>query len=185
MGIINRFLCFVFSAAVLVVAVAFLLVVCGIVSEDVFYNNLKYLLRQKEAPAVVGTFILFAFYFGCVSFFSKGSKKPEEPKEFLLNKTEGGQINVTVDAVKDLIERTAMTVSGVREVTSEVKQESETAIAVKINIGVLTGINVPQTANEIIAAVKSELNAALSIENAKVTISTTEISNNGASKRVF
>ena len=80
MGIINRFFCFVFSLTVFVVAVAFLLGTVGVIAEDVFFNNLKFLLRQEEAPAVIGAIILFAFYFCCVSLFS-GEKKQAPPKD--------------------------------------------------------------------------------------------------------
>ena len=169
----------------LVIAVCVLLVVFNVITEDFFFNNLKYLLRQAEAPAVVGTVILFAFYFGCLSLFS-GEKKAPPLKEFTLNKVDGGQINVTVEAVKNLVEHTTLGVNGVREAMATIsKDEGDAAnIKVRLDMSVLAGANVPQTSAEVVAAVKNELSASLSVKDAKVDVSTTEISNVGASKRV-
>ena len=156
-----------------------------VLSEDVFFNNLRFLLRQQEAPAVIGTLILFAFYFCCVSFFS-GEKKVAPLKELTLNKGDGGQINVTVEAVKGLAERTALAVTNVREVTATVLPGSgEKELTVKMAMSILAGANAPQVSSEVIAGVKSELNSTLSVMNADVSVSVTEISNTGAAKRVF
>ena len=142
MGIINRFLCFIFSLAVLIVAIAVLLAACGVLSEDVFINNLKFLLRQKEAPAVVGSFILFAFYFVCVSIYS-GEKKAPPVKELPLNDGKGGQVSVTVEAVKNLAERTALTLANVREAAATIAPDAKAGLSVKLDMTVLSGANVP------------------------------------------
>ncbi len=185
MGIINRFLCFLFSLTVLVVAICVLLVVCGVITENFFFNNLSYLLRQAEAPAVVGTVILFAFYFGCLSLFS-GEKKEPPLKELTLDKTDGGQINVTVEAVKNLVERTALGTDGVREVTAYVSAEKSggAGLKIKLDLSVLADANVPTVSAGVIAAVKNELNVALSVNDANIAVSTSEISNTGGNKRV-
>ena len=184
MGIINRVFCFVFSLAVLVIAVAFLLTACGVVAEDVFFNNLKFLLRQKETPAVIGFFAFFAFYFLCVSYFS-GEKKQPTLKELPLGDGKGGQVSVSVEAVKNLAERVALGVGNVREAAAFVSSDEKRGVKVKLELVVLTGVNVPQVSAEVIGNVKSELNSALSVLDADVGVSVTEISNNGAAKRVF
>ncbi len=184
MGIINRFLCFWYSLTVLVLSVIFLLLGLKVLPENVFINELRYLLKFQETSIAFAVLAFFGFYFLCYSYFVR-NKKPKEEKEISLVKGDGGEIKVSVDAVKNLAERTAMTVGSVREAAAKISGfGGEDALNVNLDIAILSGANAPQVSSEIIAGVKSELETALSVKDAVVKINVREISGSGSKKVV-
>ena len=184
MGIINRGLCVVFSLAVLIIAVVLLLAALRILPEDMFVNELRFLLRQEETPAVVGGLGLFALYFLLLGFFSGGST-PKGVKEISLVKSDGGEVKVMVEAVRRLVERTATEIDKVRETKADIKTDGNGIPQVRLDVVMLADANAPTVANEVVAKVKSELSTALSMKDVPVTVSVSEISNANAAKRVF
>lgn len=184
MGIINRFFCFVFSLTTGIAALCFLFSALKIIPDDVFFNELLFLLNRQEAPAVIGIVILFSFYFLCVSLFSGGDKKKSAPKEMQLVASDGGAVNITLEAVKNLAERAALNVHSVREAAAKITGGDTASLNVGINIAVSAGANAPAVSNAVLKEINDNLRSSLSVTDAKINVSVTDISNMTANRRV-
>ena len=184
MGIINRFLCFVFSVSVGLVSIMVLAAALKILPQDVWVNELKYLMSREEAPFAVGIFILFSIYFILVSALSSGEVKEKELKEISLSKSTGGEVKVTTDAVKNLVERASFEVGGVRGADAVIKSSADAPLKISVKLALSVGSNAPLVTSEAKEKIRAAVEASLSVSDPPIDISVTELTGSAAGKRV-
>lgn len=120
MGYINRFLLLIYALAIAAVALGTIVLCFHILPTDEVLNEVKFLLSRWETIATAAVvFLLSVHLLGCA--VSTDSAFGHSSGEFLLLTGATGKVTVTVEAIKNLIEKSVLAVSGVRDVKSKVK----------------------------------------------------------------
>ena len=140
MGFFNRFLLFLYALFFGVVSLGVILLVFNVVPERVLLNEYQFAVTQWQTGAVAGVVLLISIHLMFCSFGGKGSKETSSGDIMLIHGTEG-DVNVSINAVKGMVERIAAGVRGVREakVKATVKRDKEKGdslgLDVKLEVG--------------------------------------------------
>lgn len=114
MGIINRILLFVYALFFGALCAGAAGLCLHIVPERVFFNEYEYLVNQWQTGAVAGVLLLVSIHLVLCSFASSGKKTVSSGEVLVVQGTEG-QVNVSLEAIRDMAERLAAGVHGVRQ----------------------------------------------------------------------
>lgn len=152
MGTGDRFLLFV--AAILLVILAFGVILMAFNLGPVINLGTQlardFIYGHWEA-ALVGVAILIVglrlVYISLLGRKSEGA---------LVARSELGDVSITIPAVENMVQRTAMQVEGIREVRPSVVTRPE-GVAVKIKAWLQKDVNVPELAAEVQEVIKSYL----------------------------
>ena len=109
MGIINRFLLFLYTLFIAVLSIGVILLVVKLVPEQYVINEYQYLAAQWQTAAGALLFFLLSIHLLCCSLFN-GSKE-----QVILVNTDSGSVQVTLEAVREMINRLSDSTVGVRE----------------------------------------------------------------------
>ncbi|MEG1500510.1 MAG: alkaline shock response membrane anchor protein AmaP [Clostridiales bacterium] len=107
--------------------------------------------------AFVLTFLKAAFLIilGSVSVFLAVHRKAT-PSLAKINSCENGQVNISLNAIETLVQKTALSVDGIKEVKSKLKTTPE-GVAIYLYITVPDNINIPVIASDLQNQVKENL----------------------------
>ena len=87
-----------------------------------------------------------------------------------------GEVKVTVPAIVGVVERAAVTVSGVRAAEASVyRQDGEMPIKVRLVIVLSQGFSAPRVSESVVAVINDALRTALELENVPVEVKVNEI----------
>ena len=172
MGIISRLLLFLYVLAVLVMLAIGAGICLQIIPTELWQNMLNKIIARQETLAVLGAMLAASLCLLCVVFSGKKDIAERETDDVELI----GGVLVAVEAVISVVERAALTVSGVREVHADVNKISG-AIPMKIKLAMVLGQNysAPQVSAKVSSAVNEALKVALEISEVPVEIKVTEI----------
>ncbi|MCR5175850.1 MAG: alkaline shock response membrane anchor protein AmaP [Anaerovibrio sp.] len=140
MGIINRVLLFFYSLFFGIFCLGVVLLVFNIVPERVLLNEYQYAVAQWQTGAVAGVVFLISIHLFFCSFSGKGNKDTSSG-DIILVHGNAGEVNVSLNAVKMMIERISTGVRGVRDVKvkSVLRHDKEKGdylmLDIKINVG--------------------------------------------------
>ena len=179
MGIINRFLLFIYALVVLLVAVFVILFAVKALPENVLFNEASFLLKQHETLTALGIIACFSVYFLLYAYFV-GEKKKETPNKDagVVIKTATGEVSVAKNAIESLADREATSIGGVRESNAKVvvtESEGKTKLSLNISLILLAGANVPTVSAEVTRAVKERIAASLGENDVPVNLSVREL----------
>lgn len=178
MGIINRFLLFIYAGVILLFALFVIAFATRALSVDILMNEIRFALHQNATLTAFIVVAVFSVYFLLYSYFT-GEKKEDAPKnDDVVIKTASGEVSVAKEAVEALADRDATSVKGVRESISKVDSTTAngvTKISIKQEITLLAGTNVPEVTAEVINAVKNRISESLGITDASVEISVRDL----------
>ncbi|MBR3623732.1 MAG: alkaline shock response membrane anchor protein AmaP [Selenomonadaceae bacterium] len=181
MGIINRFLLFVYAGVVLLVTLFLAIFLMKSVPIGVLSNEIEFLMGQGVTLNALLCFAACSAYFLLYAFFVGEKKKVEEVQEDCVRiRTEKGEVRISKDAVASLTDREAMSVSGVRESSTVVEgslKEGEAAVSLNMELILTAGASVPEITSTVKEAVQNRIKDSLGVENAPVEISVRELSN--------
>lgn len=173
MGIINRFLLFIYAGVTLLAALFVIAFATRALSMDILMNEIRFALHQSATLTSFIVVAVFSGYFMLYSYFV-GEKKETAPKtDDVVIKTESGEVRVVKEAVEALSDREATSVKGVRESLTKVSStiaENETKISLKQELILLQGSNVPAVTAEVRNAVKNRIFNSLGVKDAAVEI---------------
>ena len=178
MGIISRLLLFLYVIVVMAVLVIFAGVCLNIIPAEIWRNELAVILKRQETLPALGVMFLASL---CLlhAVFSGGEKVREEilsGDDVELQSGQVSEVKITVSAIKSVVERAALTVSGVREVKAEVfNQSGEVPIKVDLEIVLGQGYAAPQVSAEINSAVNDALKTAMQISGVPIKTKVTEV----------
>ena len=140
MGVFNRFLLFFYALFFGVVSLGVVLLVFNVIPERMLLNEYQFAVSQWETGAIASVVFIISIHLLFCSFSGKGSKEINSDEIVLIHGTEG-DVNVSINAVKGMIERISGGIRGVREarVKAVVKRDKEKgdclSLEVKLDVG--------------------------------------------------
>ena len=178
MGIISRLLLLLY-----VFAVTAALIICAGVCLNFFptefwQGELNKIIARQETLAALAVMFLAGLCLIHSAFSSTGKKATEilSKDDVELQKGQAGEVKVTILAITGVVERAALTVAGVREVSAEVHSQSgDVPIKVRLNIVLGQGYSAPEVSAQINSAVNEALMTTLQISGVPVEIKVTEV----------
>ncbi|MBR6014211.1 MAG: alkaline shock response membrane anchor protein AmaP [Selenomonadaceae bacterium] len=178
MGIISRLLLFLYVLAVMAVSA-----VCGgvclkLIPAKVWQNVLNDLVTREETIMVIGAMLVASLCLLGVVFSRKKNIEDEPADDVLLQKGDSGEVLVSLEAVMNVIERSALTVNGVREVHSDVyKGPGPSPIKVKMSVTLSQGYSAPAVSSKITSVVNDALRVAFEFTDVPIKLKVKEITN--------
>ena len=176
MGIISRLLLFLYVLAVLAALVVSAGVCLHLIPEQLWQSALKEIISRQETLAVIGAMSVASLCLLCVVFSGKKNSVEPDGNDVELQKGQVSEVFVAVEAITNVVERAALTVSGVREVHADVKKISgEVPIKIKMSVVLAQGYSAPQVSAKVNSAVNSALMTALEISGVPTEVKVTEV----------
>ncbi|MBR2733506.1 MAG: alkaline shock response membrane anchor protein AmaP [Selenomonadaceae bacterium] len=176
MGIIRRLILLFYILAVLATAIVCAGVYLQIIPADVWQNELQHILARQETLAVLVVMILASLIL-LTAVFARSSKGLSIASgDVHLEVGKPGEVKVTVPAIISVVERAAITVSGVREVEASVYQQSgDMPIKVRVTIALGQGFSAPRVSEAAVAAIDDALQTALELPAVPVEVKVNEV----------
>ena len=175
MNVLSRFFLLLYVLVVGTSVAAFAGVCLRIIPKKVWQNYLNYIMVQPETIVVLAVMLFFSLYFLLFSF-----KKQEQVAagEIILRAGEPGEVKVSVEAIKRVIERAAFSISGVRDVKiTLMKKKGDVPIAVRLVIIMGQGHTAPVVSEGVVSAVDKAIFTALQIGGVPVDVRVKVITN--------
>ena len=180
MGIINRFLLFFYVLAIGILSLGVAAACLKILPEHIWLNELQYAFLQQEAMTAAAVIAAMSLYFAGYCLFSGSSSEAAAPSDSIVVKNETGEVRVSVDAVRNIVEREARVVRSVRDVKVRVKPSGtpgENPLQVEVRLVLLSGANVPQVSDEVIRNIKTQLRQSMDFPDVPVKVTVSDVSN--------
>ena len=176
MGIIRRLILLFYVLAVLATAIVCAGVYLQLIPANVWQNELQQLLARQETLAVLVVMILASLIL-LTAVFARSSKGLSIASgDVHLEVGKPGEVKVTVPAIISVVERAAITVSGVREVEASVYQQSgDIPIKVRVTIALGQGFSAPRVSEAAVAAIDDALQTALELPAVPVEVKVNEV----------
>lgn len=184
MGILDRFILLIYSLSILVISLVVLGVFAQLISPAYLWENFVALAGGSAAIASAAAgfagfiFVLLSLYLLKVSV--RFSAKEKKLQEAVVVHGSIGDVQITVEAIKNLVDKKARSVKGVREV--KVKVEVKTN-ADKENVNIRTTLivgqenNITEVSDQVRQAIKESLSNVVGLEMFNVDIVVDDISN--------
>lgn len=140
MGFFNRFLLFLYTLFFGAVSLGVILLVFNVVPERVLLNEYQFAVGQWQTGAIAGVVFLISIHLLFCSFSGKSSSETNSG-DIVIVHGEAGDVNISLTAIKSMVERIAGTVRGVREakvkaVLDHSKEDGDSLrLDVRINVG--------------------------------------------------
>ena len=168
MNILRRILLCLWSLGMVAVAAAF--GVCAF-RPDLTQYSINRLYAIFTSPWYFWWLLLAAVVLLCCGmlgiFFSLARKSAST--QVIIGRTEGGQINISLDAVDNVVHKAALTINEVREVKSRLKA-AKNGVSIKLQIALPHDISVPETSTAVQTAVKEQVQAVTGLTVAEVAV---------------
>lgn len=122
MGILNRALLFVYTLFWGLVAIGVICVYLQIIPDRVLFNEYEYAVKQWQTAAVAGVVFLTSIH---LLFCSLAQNKDKEvtARELLIARGEGGEVNISLAAIRSMAEGMADNIRGVRSAKAKTRVE--------------------------------------------------------------
>lgn len=178
MGFLDRFFLLIYSLAVFVLSIGILILCTQLVSFDFVWTNFIYLSGRWETAVVAMVVALISLRLLRVSI--KFDKMPRVHKEAIVVHGNIGDVQVAVDAVKNLIDKMARSIKGVRDVKVQVHVKMVDAIekmSITIKLVLSQENNVIETSDMVRETVKGSLNQIVGLTDFDLEVIVDDISN--------
>ncbi|MBR0060851.1 MAG: alkaline shock response membrane anchor protein AmaP [Selenomonadaceae bacterium] len=177
MGIIRRLILLFYVLAVVAALVICAGVCLKLIPVDVWQRELNFIITREETLAALACMALASLIL-LTGLFARKSDKGMSLVSGDVHLEQGlpGEVKVTVPAIVGVVERAAVTVSGVRAAEASVyRQEGETPIKVRLTIVLSQGFSAPRVSENVTATINDALRTALELENVPVEVKVNEI----------
>lgn len=175
MGIISRLLLFLYVLAVIAALVAVAGVCLQIIPANIWQNELKLIINRQETLMIVGVMALASLCLLSVVFSGKKSANIIS-SDIELQKDETGEVKITIEAIAGIVERAALTVNGVRQVSVDVQRQSgEVPLKIKLDLVLSQGYTAQTVSAQVNQSVNDALFTATQISKVPVEIKITEV----------
>ena len=176
MGIIRRLILLFYVSAIMAVLVVCAGVCLQLIPEDVWQRELKFIIAQQETLAVLAGMAAASLILLTGVFARSKGGLSLASGDVHLEQGKPGEVKVTVPAIVGVIERAAITVSGVREVQVSVyRQEGNMPIKVRLTITLGQGFSAPRVSEAAVAAIHDALSTALELPDVPVEVKVNEV----------
>jgi len=109
---------------------------------------------------------------------------PAYPRRTVVHETDLGEIHVTLDAIENLVKRTAKSIRGVREVRAKVINADQGGIQVYLRAVVSPDVSVPQVSAEIQNTLKTYVKNVVGVAVSEVKIYVDNITTDSRRTRI-
>ncbi len=178
MGIISRLLLFIYAILVAAGLIISAGVCLNIIPREIWQLQLEKIISAPETLGVISLMFLASL---CLLHASISTNKKSIAETFSgddieLNKGSSSEVKITVEAIKSVVERAALTVQGVRQVQAEVfNKGGDIPLKANLEIVLSQGYSAPQVSAEINSAVNDALVATTQISGVPVEVKITEV----------
>ena len=176
MGIMRRLILLFYVLIVLAVLVVCAGVCLNFISADVWQNELSNIIARPETLAVLAVMLIASLILLTGVFSRRSNSGLSLSSDVHLEIGKPGEVKVTVPAIVGVVERAAVTVSGVRAAEASVhKQDGEIPIKVQLTIVLSQGYSAPRVSEKAVAVINEALLTALELTNVPVEVKVNEI----------
>ena len=176
MGIIRRLILLFYVLAVLIALVICTGVCLQLIPAEIWQNELKFLVVQEETLFVLAGMAFASLILLTAVFTRSSSGLTLAAGDVHLEEGKPGEVKVTVPAIVSVVERAALTVSGVREAAASVyRQTGDMPIKVHLTISLAQGFSAPRVSEDTVASVDSALKTALELSDVPVEVRVNEV----------
>lgn len=166
--IIDRFLLFIFSLAVILALVVFLLCTFGVISYedsraflyDVYFDN-------KTAAFLIGGCCVMLILAARLFYLSIRTSTPNVPS--IDQRTEFGDVRISLDTVENLALKAASRSRGLKDLKARVKVD-QSGLEIEIRTVVDGETSIPVITEEVQSAIKSYIEEITGIPVARVSV---------------
>lgn len=176
MGIIDRIILTVYTFLLAFLSLGVILLALNLISLDLVWTSISMLKGQWEAALVGLLFFMISIRLLLAGLRSRRNKGT------IAHHTAIGDVHITLEAVKNLVEKTARHTRGVRGVKVLVEQQ-EQGLKVVIRAVVSPESNVPTVGSEIQRRVQEYIKSTVGVELVDVHVFVENISNEFKTKQ--
>ena len=178
MGFINRVLLFFYTLFFGIVSLGVILLVFNVIPERVLLNEYQYAVHQWQTGAIAGVVFLLSVHLLFCAF--AGKRKTETTSgDIVLVHGEVGDVNVSLNAIKEMVERISSNVRGVREAkvkcVLEHSEEKGDYLRLDIRINVGQERSIAAISDELRTLAGKYLTVIACINNYEIAVSVLEI----------
>ncbi|MBQ6975194.1 MAG: alkaline shock response membrane anchor protein AmaP [Selenomonadaceae bacterium] len=175
MGILSRLLLFCYVLVVIAALAAVTGVCLNLIPAQIWQNYLDIIIKSQETLMVVAIMAVASLCLLCMVFSGKKSA-PILSSDVELKKDATGEVKITIEALTGVVERAALTVTGVREVRATVyKQEGKVPLKIRLELALSQGYTAQTVGEKVNLAVNDALMTAAKISGVPVEIKITEV----------
>lgn len=178
MGVINRCLLFLYTLFFGLLCLGMVLLCLHLVPERVLINEYTYVMDQWQTGAAAGLLFLISVHLLFCSFAS-GKAKTVNAKELLVIQGATGQVNISLSAIREMAERMAISVHGVREakVKTVVERRKEEGDFLKLDVRIVVGPerNIAAVSDDIRSRVGKYISESVGINGFELAVSVQSI----------
>lgn len=185
MGYFNRFLLFLYALAVALASLGLAALCLHLLPTAVIENEMAFLLSRWETLAGAAVAFLWSVHLmGC----SLSSEKSAGEVEAVVLRGAGGEVRVAVAAVQDMVEKSAMRLSGVLRAQAEVsarRRGEDSTVEIALRVAVEEKANVAALSDTIRAEIRQQVTDTLGLREFTLDVTVMEIQPTAkANKRV-
>lgn len=177
MGIIDRIILSIYTLLLAVASLGVTLLSVRLISLEFIWTTLSYIHGQWE----VG-FVGVLFFLVSVRLLLAGMRTRNGERETIVHHLDMGDVHISLDAVKNLVEKTARHIRGVRNV-KVVVGHNEQGIRIRIKAVVSPESNVPSVSVEMQKRVQEYVKNTVGVELIDIQIFIENISNDFKAKQ--
>ena len=177
MGIIDRIILSVYTLLLAVASLGLILLSMRLVSLDFIWTTISYINGQWEAGFVGALFFLVS-----IRLLLAGVRSRVNGKDSIVHHLDMGDVHISLDAVKNLVEKTARHIKGVRNAKVLVSH-NEQGIRVRIKAVVSPESNVPIVSSEMQKRVQEYIKNTVGVDLVDIQIMIENISNDFKTKQ--
>jgi len=178
MGIFNRTLLFVYTLFIGLLCIGIVCLMVHIVPDRVLLNEYEYFVNQWQTGAVAVVVFLISVHLLFCSF-DRNRSRDMNARELLVSQGAGGQVNISLAAIREMAEGMAANVRGVRsaKVRTMVEHRKDQGDFLKLDIRLEVGQerNITDISDELREQMGSYLTQRAGINDVEVTVSVQSI----------
>lgn len=176
MGIIDRIILSIYTLLLAVLSVGVILISLGLIPLELIWTGISHISGQWEAGLVGVIFLLISIRLLLAGMRSK------RVRDTIVNHNEMGDVHISLDAIKNLVEKTSRQTRGVRGVKVRVINNSK-GLRVSLKAVVSPEVHVPSVSAELQQRIHEYIKNTVGVELVDVEILVENISNDFKAKQ--
>lgn len=177
MGILDRIILTIYTFLLTFLSLGVILLSLRLISTDWVRTSIDSIAGHWEAGLIGAVFLLVSLRLLLAGLRSRRGGKS------ITHHTNLGDVHVSLDAVENLVEKTARHTRGVRGVKVSV-QHVDAGVSVMLKIVVSPDSNIPTVTDEIQQRVSESIKSTVGVEPADIRVMVDNIANDFKAKRV-
>lgn len=178
MGIVNRILLFILAVAAILLSALSIGAFFQFPAESVWLNEIHFALGCPETLIVAFVFLVVSVRMLFVAF-SRSSDDAKAQVELALERTENGDVHVSIEAIRSFLESTAREVREVVDAKARiVVNESDSSLGgVSLRLIVSTRAGINELSAQLRNRVQERLEQSIGVKDVRVDVSVVGITN--------